>query len=154
MKYLTLVTVLLFLCTIACKQSPKKQSTVDSTLTAGGVTEGQWVTYSGTLPCADCGGIMTKLSINETETDGNRRYKLTETYQGTQNGDQSFNSEGNYALVKGSASDPNAQVIVLNPDKDKNLQRNFQKVSADELRMLDGDQKIIQSNLNYTLKKQ
>ncbi|MBV7528587.1 copper resistance protein NlpE [Chitinophaga sp. sic0106] len=154
MKYLTLVTALLFLLTTACNQANTQKSTADSTIIAGGTTEGQWVTYTGTLPCADCGGILTKLSINETETDGNRRFKLTETYQATKNGDQDFNSEGAYTVIKGSASDPNAEVIVLNPDKDKNLQRYFQKVSADELRMLDGEQKNIQSNLNYTLKKQ
>ncbi|MFB6455873.1 copper resistance protein NlpE [Chitinophaga sp. Hz27] len=151
MKYLTLITAILLASFVACKQSSthnsnQKDSTPADTL--------KYVTYLGTLPCADCSGIITKLTIDETDSVGKQHFKLTETYQGTKNGDQDLNSEGRYAIIKGSASDPNAVVIVLNPDKDKNLQRYFQKISEDELRLLDGEQKAINSNLNYSLKRQ
>ncbi|NIG52535.1 copper resistance protein NlpE [Chitinophaga sp. Cy-1792] len=151
MKYLTLITAILLASFVACKQSATHEKDQQNTTTAEAE---KYVTYIGTLPCADCSGIITKLTINETDSTGNQHFKLTETYQGTKNGDQDLNSEGRYAIIKGSASDPNAVVIVLNPDKDKNLQRYFQKISEDELRLLDTEQKAINSNLNYSLKRQ
>jgi uncharacterized lipoprotein NlpE involved in copper resistance len=38
-------------------------------------------TYSGTMPCADCDGVDTVLTLNQDET-----YQLTETYIGKANG--------------------------------------------------------------------
>ncbi|MBV8254779.1 MAG: copper resistance protein NlpE N-terminal domain-containing protein [Chitinophaga sp.] len=150
MKQLTLVTAALLITIFySCNQSAKKKAGADNT-----VSTEKFITYSGTLPCADCGGILTQLTITSPDSIVHH-FKMTETYQGLNNkGDQEFNSEGIYIVTKGSASDPNAVIITLNPDKDKNLQRYFQKISEDELRMLDVDQKAIPSNLNYTLKKQ
>ncbi len=151
MKQLTLVTVaLLITISFSCNQSAKKSGTANTTDT---VTE-QFITYSGTLPCADCSGILTKLTITSPDSIVHH-FKMTETYQGLNNkGDQDFNSEGIYLISKGSVNDPEAVIITLNPDKDKNLQRYFQIINEDELRMLDRDQKAIPGNLNYSLKKQ
>jgi uncharacterized lipoprotein NlpE involved in copper resistance len=38
-------------------------------------------TYSGIMPCADCDGVETVLTLNQDET-----YQLTETYIGKENG--------------------------------------------------------------------
>ncbi len=105
------------------------------------------VTYSGTLPCADCEGIVTELTLQKQPDN---HFTLKETYQGK---NQTFPSEGTYTIVHGTPVDPGATVIHLNPDKDRNLQRYYQQVNDNELLLLDADQKTIQSGRNYTLKK-
>lgn len=55
---------------------------------ASQLTSQQWQgTYSGILPCADCEGIQTTLTLNQDET-----YQLEEVYLGKD--DSSFNSTG------------------------------------------------------------
>lgn len=132
----------------ACQNSAKTGGK-DSTLAADTevVTT---VTYSGTLPCADCEGIVTELTLSANSESKEQYFKLKETYQGK---NQSFPSEGNFAILQGTPADPAATVIQLNPDKDKNLQRYFQKVSAQELKQLDNEMRTIDSKSNYSLKK-
>ncbi len=56
--------------------------------TASQQTSQQWQgTYSGILPCADCEGIQTTLTLNQDET-----YQLEEVYLGKD--DNSFDSTG------------------------------------------------------------
>ena len=130
----------------ACQHAGTNASAVDSSAINAADTA-TWVTYSGTLPCADCEGIVTELSLHRPPDE---RFTLKETYQGK---NQTFSSEGNYAIVHGTPSDPGASVLRLNPDKDRNLQRCFQQIDENELKMLDVDMKSIESNQNYTLKK-
>ncbi|MCC6727610.1 MAG: copper resistance protein NlpE N-terminal domain-containing protein [Saprospiraceae bacterium] len=49
--------------------------------------------YTGTLPCADCEGIQTMLTLN---ADPQRSYTLEEQYKGKS--PKSFNSEGTWAV--------------------------------------------------------
>lgn len=49
--------------------------------------------YKGTLPCADCAGIETRLTINK-----NKRYLYQTRYLGTE---QTFTSTGNYTIKEG-----------------------------------------------------
>jgi uncharacterized lipoprotein NlpE involved in copper resistance len=48
--------------------------------------------YAGVLPCADCSGIETKLTLNADGT-----YAITETYQGK---GEPFVTKGSYSLDK------------------------------------------------------
>ncbi|MBO9728891.1 MAG: copper resistance protein NlpE N-terminal domain-containing protein [Chitinophaga sp.] len=141
---------LLLVCVIfaACQQTGKHIGGTDSTATQSTDADtAAQVTYTGTLPCADCEGIVTELTLHrKPETS----FTMKETYLGK---NQTFPSEGNYVVLHGTPSDPSATVIQLNPDKDKNLQRYFQQVNIDELKMLDIEQRVIESNHNYTLKK-
>lgn len=107
-------------------------------------------TYSGVLPCADCEGIATELTLSANAENKENHFTMKETYQGK---NLSFPSEGNFAVLQGTPSDPAATVIQLNPDKDRNLQRYFQKVSGNELRQLDNEMRPIDSKNNYSLKK-
>ncbi|SEW13427.1 copper resistance protein NlpE [Chitinophaga arvensicola] len=144
MKHLPL---LLLLIVFAACQSTGKAGRSDSTALDTNADTATSVTYSGTLPCADCSGIVTELTLQKGP---DHHFSLKETYQGK---NQTFPSEGTYKIVHGSPSDPAATVIQLNPDKDKNLQRYYQQVDDNELKLLDSDQKTIQSGNNYTLKK-
>ncbi|MBS0025976.1 copper resistance protein NlpE [Chitinophaga sp. 22321] len=144
MKYLPL----LLICTVLAACQHKGSSGVaDNPDNVAGTDTATWVTYSGTLPCADCEGIITELSLHRPP---DTQFKMTETYQGK---NQTLRSEGTYSIVHGIPSDPGATMILINPEKDKNLQRYLQQVDEHELKLLDSDQKTIESNLNYTLKK-
>ncbi|WP_104382798.1 copper resistance protein NlpE [Sphingobacterium sp. HMA12] len=100
--------------------------------------------YIGTIPCADCEGIKMVLTfVNET-------YKLEETYLGKS--DQPIKSEGIILIERGYEKDNDATLYILNPDSDTD-KRYFVRLTAQpgKLIMLDKDQKIIRSQLNYTL---
>lgn len=145
MKYLPLLLVCVVFA--ACQHAGTGAGSSDSSAMNTGTDTATWITYSGTLPCADCEGIVTELALHKQPDN---HFTLKETYQGK---NQTFPSEGTYAIIHGTASDPGATVIQLNPDKDKNLQRYYQQVNENELKLLDSEQKNIESNHNYTLKK-
>lgn len=103
--------------------------------------------YTGTVPCADCEGIKTILTlVNET-------YSLEETYLGKS--DQAIQSKGPMLIERGYEKDNDATLYILNPDSDTE-KRYFVRLTAQpgKLIMLDKDQKIINSKLNYTLSEE
>lgn len=104
--------------------------------------------YAGTLPCADCAGIQTELTLYVDMT-----YKVKEIYQGKGKGN-TFEAQGNFNEEKGYEDDPEAALVVLNYDK-PGQERYFVRFTdkQDELQMLDKDRKQIKSTLNYTLTK-
>lgn len=145
MKHLPLL--LLFVVFAACQGSGTKTGQSDGAAINASSDTASGVTYSGMLPCADCEGIVTELTLQKQPDD---HFTLKETYQGK---NQTFASDGIYTIVHGTAADPAATVIHLNPNKDKNLQRYYQQVNENELLLLGADQKTIQNGRNYTLKK-
>jgi len=86
--------------------------------------------YTGILPCADCAGIRTSLTLYAD------RYELRETYIGSRDGDRSFEKTGRVKVVRGSASDREATVYQLQAER-SDPPRNFLRVSDSELRLLD-----------------
>ncbi|GEP92951.1 hypothetical protein CTE07_45960 [Chitinophaga terrae (ex Kim and Jung 2007)] len=142
---LLLISIIFFACHNSAKTGGK-----DNATTAAGAEVVTTTTYSGTLPCADCEGIATELTLSINSENKENHFRMKETYQGK---NLSFPSEGNFAVLQGTPSDPAATVIQLNPDKDRNLQRFFQKVSENELRQLDNEMRAIDSKNNYSLKK-
>lgn len=145
MKHLPLLLLLAVFA--ACHGAGKAGQSDSATLDGITADTASVVTYSGTLPCADCEGIVTELTLQRRP---DLHFNLKETYQGK---NQTLRSDGDYKIVHGTASDPGATVIQLNPEKDKNLQRYIQQVDENELKLLDSDQKTIQNGKNYTLKK-
>ncbi|MFY0252951.1 copper resistance protein NlpE [Chitinophaga sp. 30R24] len=133
---------------VACRHSGKSTA-ADSTATTMATDTATWVTYSGTLPCGDCEGIVTELAL-QIAPNSNHHFTLKETYEGK---NQTLPSEGIFTVLHNPTSNPSATIILLNPDKDKNLQRYFQQVNENEIKLLDAEQKVIENNLNYTLKK-
>ena len=95
--------------------------------------------YHGTLPCADCEGIKTQLSLNSDST-----YHLTETYLGK--GDENpFKSQGRFNF------DDTGSVITL--DQDGEQPKFF--VAENQLYALDQADKKIEGNMaqHYILNK-
>jgi copper homeostasis protein (lipoprotein) len=91
--------------------------------------------YRGILPCADCGGVDTLLSL---EQDGT--FVLQETYLATRDGNKTFASQGNWVRT--------GDQLLLSV---ANGERRYFRQMGSGLRMLDQQGNAITSSLNYTL---
>ena len=96
--------------------------------------------FSGTLPCADCAGIDTKV---EFKSDGT--YAIEETYQGKKDGNAK--GDGHFA------AEEDGKRLRLDPNSKSDQDRLYEVVSNDEIRLLDQDGKKIESEHNYSLKR-
>lgn len=96
-------------------------------------------TFSGTLPCADCPGIDLHLNLLP---DG--VYMLRQAYQDRDGGP--FFDIGRYL----HSSD--GREVILHGGRE--APKRFERVGADELRLLDRDGQRIESELNYSLSRQ
>lgn len=104
--------------------------------------------YEGTLPCADCEGIRTELTL-----ESNGRFELRETYLGASGGPEGGRTtitRGRWALLRGTDEDSEAEIYRLTPLPEGEV-RYFRDVDPQHLRMLDREQHEIVSGLNYTL---
>lgn len=103
-------------------------------------TKGFAGTFSGTLPCADCPGIDTKLTFNADGT-----YKLHEVYQGKPG--NGFSGDGTWTVEE------NGKRIRLDPNSKSEQDRFYAVTSKDQIEGLDLEGKAIESKLSYTLKR-
>ncbi|HEY5802163.1 MAG TPA: copper resistance protein NlpE [Lysobacter sp.] len=97
-------------------------------------------TFSGTLPCASCPGIETHI---ELAADGT--FRLEETYQDEKDGHYKF--DGTWT------AEAAGKRIRLDPNSKDEDDRQFEVLSNDEIRMLDGTGQHIESTLPYNLKR-
>ena len=109
--------------------------------------------YCGMLPCADCQGIDTTLTLyaKSPQEFVNTSYLLQQTYRGTRDGDRTFAERGTWKLLKASAADPNATILQLRSDRGEI--QNFVRISNDELKLLDRERRDIASPFNLSLKR-
>lgn len=77
----SLIISLITLC-IMYLSSCKSNSSMDAQLTQDTVPTERIEQYSGTLPCEDCQGIITFLSLSYDETSSEGTFVLKEKYQG------------------------------------------------------------------------
>lgn len=107
--------------------------------------------YAGDLPCADCPGIRTELTLTRKARGwAEGSYSLTETY--LERGGPKVTT-GDWTTLRGDAIDPDASVYQLDPDHPER-QRNFLRVGDDlELKVLDKDMKALPATLPVTLKR-
>ncbi|WP_373516079.1 copper resistance protein NlpE, partial [Persicitalea sp.] len=93
----------------SCNTDSSSQAGIDSTAVKSTIADGHNSrnsidfagTYTGVLPCADCEGIETKITLNQEGT-----YAKKSTHLGKGN-DNSFEEKGNYTW------DANGQQITL-----------------------------------------
>jgi len=112
-------------------------------------TKSKTTTYEGVLPCADCSGLKTELTLNRNaRTSAPETYKLRETYLGKSAGTRT--TTGKWTIVRGTPDNPDATVYQLNPDKPQEV-TNFLVVNDNQIRQLDRDRREIKSTLNFTL---
>lgn len=108
--------------------------------------------YAGMLPCADCSGIRTDVTLNFTKDGQPQGFTMTEAYEGAQDSGENhaFSSEGDFAVLTGTTVDPKAVVYHLMPKDDEPTY--YQRVDDSTLRMLDKSMNPIQSEHSYDLK--
>ena len=95
-------------------------------------------TFTGTLPCADCPGIDTRIVL---AADGT--YTITESYR-----------ERSAPQIKGDGTwtvEENNQRLRLDPNSKSDNDRLFAILSRDGIRQLDMEGKPIDSSLPYDL---
>lgn len=104
--------------------------------------------YEGTLPCADCSGIVTVLKINQIDN----KFELSNIYEG-KSPEKQFKEKGNFNTERGLENDINGTIFILNwdkPEKDQ-LYYGYYSKNPEKLYLLDRNKKIIKSKLNYFL---
>lgn len=110
--------------------------------------------YAGELPCADCAGIRTELTLDEvTDLSKPAAYRLRETYLGAKDGEKTVESAGTYTITLGAATSKTAVVYQLNPDK-SGESRLFLRVDDNRLRLLDKDRKELPGDRHLLTKNQ
>jgi len=103
--------------------------------------------YSGTLPCADCSGIRTTLTLYTMGNQGAPLlYRMTRTYLGTRDGDRTVEYQGKWSSFSREAD----TVIRIAPNDDE-ARQSFRRVESDELLLLDRQEQAIETRQNLTL---
>lgn len=131
-----------------CKQkqeAPKQQETLSVSLKPED-TLAVMAAYEGVLPCADCPGIRTRLTLFADSST----YKLEETYMGHRDADSAFITYGQWSVLIGTEEFSEAEVYNLQPYNPEES-RYFRVISEDSLVQLDRTKHEIKSKLNYKL---
>lgn len=97
-------------------------------------------TFSGSLPCADCAGIDTRIVLV-----GDGTYMLEETYQGKS--DAPSKGDGNWT------AEDSGHRLRLDPNSKSDADRVFEIVGKDEIRLADKDGNPVDSKLVASLKR-
>jgi uncharacterized membrane protein/uncharacterized lipoprotein NlpE involved in copper resistance len=108
---------------------------------AGLIADG---TYVGTLPCADCAGIRTELTLYRNRGGQPARFRLRETYLRTRDGDQVIDTLAAWTELDAR--------VRLQPHDDP-ARRSLRRLGADTLELLDRDERPPASGLDYRLRR-
>lgn len=110
-------------------------------------------TFEGLLPCADCGGLKTKLTLTKnSQYSAEGTYTLFETYLGK--ADKPYITKGNWTTIKGIADNPK-QIIYQLMAPEEGQPVNYLLVNSNTLELVDQNYEKIDSpfKLTLTLKK-
>jgi copper homeostasis protein (lipoprotein) len=111
--------------------------------------------YKGTMPCADCSELETVLRLYaKGKFDTTYAfYVRTQTYRGAPHGDVTISDRGEWTVLRGDATDPDATVYQLNPDDEQHSEALLVQDKGAALEQLDRDLKPIETTMNMTLKR-
>ncbi len=109
-----------------------------------------WEIYEGSLPCADCSEIKTRLEIFIDNANAEPPFIIKQAFIGKKDEDQAVIDHGVYGKLKGEYRGSDATVYDLNPDKQEK-RMYFLRVHADTLRLVDRNMKEITTGLKYDL---
>jgi copper homeostasis protein (lipoprotein) len=105
--------------------------------------------YAGTLPCADCSGIRTALTLYSMGREGAPLvYRMTATYLGTPDGDRTEERLGPWRRL---GDGPDA-IVRIEPWNDEGRQ-SFRRADADRLVLLDREERPIDTRQNLILER-
>ena len=111
--------------------------------------------YNGTMPCADCNGLETVLRLYaKGKFDTTYAfYVRSQTYRGAPHGDVTISDRGEWTVLRGDATDPDATVYQLNPADEQHSEALLVQDKGAALEQLDRDLKPIETTMNVTLKR-
>ncbi|MFW6346957.1 MAG: copper resistance protein NlpE N-terminal domain-containing protein [Halomonas sp.] len=104
-------------------------------------------TYQGTLPCRNCEGIDldVELSGEEQEAPEERTFTLQASYREHPQDPPDENYAGNWEVLDGTATDPDATVYELTPDGEGQIYY-FLRVDENTLELIDPQRRRFQNN--------
>jgi copper homeostasis protein (lipoprotein) len=107
-------------------------------------------TYGGILPCADCSGLATTLTIIRPFPFTDKGiYILHEFYEGKSI--HPIVTQGQWSMAKGMPNDPQAIILILNPQNEQTI-TYYWMVDKDTLEPLDPNKQIIDSPFDQKLR--
>ncbi len=110
----------------------------------------QKIIYSGMLPCADCSGIRTTLTLYRDQYDNPSRFELREEYLSGSKVELSASERGSWESEKRLQGNMEYDVYTINPD-DPDADRQYIKDAVNAIEQLDQSGNRIESNMNYRL---
>jgi copper homeostasis protein (lipoprotein) len=108
-------------------------------------------TYSGVMPCADCSGIRTVLTLKRDAQGTPSSYTMSEIYLGRPAAG-TLRTSGTWAIIRGDAADKNATVYQVHPSGTSGGS-SYLLVDANTLRLLDGSLGELPASIPHTLKR-
>ncbi|MEE3319713.1 MAG: copper resistance protein NlpE [Pseudomonadota bacterium] len=110
----------------------------------------QKVVYSGMLPCADCSGIRTTLTLYRDQFDAPTRFQLREEYlQGSKVGLTTV-ERGDWSQDTRVQDERQMELYTINPET-PDATRQYLRDAVNAVEQLDKNGELIKSNLNYRL---
>lgn len=100
------------------------------------------VIYTGLLPCNNCKGIQTELTLNINPNNTRQLYELKQVFLGTSKGDRTFTKKGTYTTLRGTATDNESIIVQLDPNRPRDI-KNYLRINDDTLRLLDRQKRIL-----------
>lgn len=110
----------------------------------------QKVIYSGILPCADCSGIRTTLTLYRDQYDNPTRFELHEDYMNGSKVGLSATERGAWVADTRMEGTSQYDIYTLNPE-DPDADRQYIKDAVNAIELLDQNGERIESNMNYRL---
>ena len=115
-----------------------------------GIESGTWLVYEGSLPCADCSEVKTRLELFIDHANPDPPFILKQAYIGKKDEDQAVIDHGFYGTVKLTFGENIETVYEMNPYT-PNKKIYFLRVNDDTLTVLDQKTKVIKSEHQYHL---
>lgn len=115
----------------------------------------QVAVYKGTLPCRRCTGIDLDVRLKGAEeaAQGERTFSLDATYRDHPQQPDPEHYEGQWDVLSGTVTDPNATVYELTPDGEGQTYY-FLRLDAQTLELVDPQKRRFQNGETLRLKRQ
>ncbi|CAM3848133.1 copper resistance protein NlpE N-terminal domain-containing protein [Vreelandella rituensis] len=117
--------------------------------------ESAQVNYQGTLPCRNCDGIELDVTMMGEEYGAleERAFELQADYRNHPESPPAENYEGNWEVLTGTPSDPDATVYELTPDGDGQTYY-FLRIDEQTLELIDPERRRFQNGEMLRLQRQ
>ncbi len=112
------------------------------------------VAYQGTLPCRNCAGIdiNVRMSGEERDAQEQRTFELQAAYREHPQNPPDENYAGNWEVISGTATDPDATVYELTPDDEGQIYY-FLRIDEQTLELIDPQLRRFQNNEALQLRR-